>query len=115
MFGADQAGNQRIEFIVPIATMAALASASVLTSIRPQHLPQKSGQTPVLGFYTAWVKTGRNGVLIEAILAVDEMPSEMVHLVENNLRQIVGVRRLTVVLGKVTRPVASWKLRPNLS
>jgi hypothetical protein len=52
------------------------------------------------------LKTGRNGALIEATLAVDEMPSEMVHLVENNLRQIVGVRHLTVILGKVTRQVA---------
>jgi len=41
--------------IVPIATLAASASASVLTSIRPQHPPQKSGQTPVLGYYTAWI------------------------------------------------------------
>jgi hypothetical protein len=48
------------------------------------------------------VKTERNGELIEAVLAVDEMPSEMVHLVENNLRQIVGVRRLTVILGRGT-------------
>jgi hypothetical protein len=52
------------------------------------------------------VKTGRNGALIEATVAVDEMPSEMVHLVENNLRQIVGVRHLTVILGKITRQVA---------
>jgi hypothetical protein len=37
------------------------------------------------------LETGRNGALIEATLAVDEMPSEIVHLVENNLRQIVGV------------------------
>jgi hypothetical protein len=52
------------------------------------------------------VRTGRNGALIEAILAVDEMPSEMVHLIENNLRQIVGVRSLTVVLRKMPRQVA---------
>ena len=29
---------------------------------------------------------------------MDAMPSEMVHLVEGNLRQIVGVRRVTVEL-----------------
>ncbi len=52
------------------------------------------------------VKTWRNGALIEAVLAIDEMPSEMVHLVEKNLRQIVGIRRLTVTLGRVTRQVA---------
>ena len=53
------------------------------------------------------VKTGRHGALLEATLAVDEMPSEMVHLVENNLRQIVGVHHLTIVLGKVTRQVSN--------
>lgn len=44
------------------------------------------------------VKTERNGAFIEAIMAVDQMPAGMVHVVENNLRQIVGVRRVTVVL-----------------
>ena len=52
------------------------------------------------------VKTGRNGAVIEAILGVDELPAQMVHLIENNLRQIIGVRSLTVVLGKVARQAA---------
>jgi hypothetical protein len=52
------------------------------------------------------MKIGRNGALIEAVLAIDEMPSDVVHLVEGNLRQIVGLRRLTVVLGRATRQAA---------
>ncbi len=52
------------------------------------------------------VKTGRNGALIEAVLAIDAMPTEIVHLIEHNLRQIVGIRRLTVMLRRVTRQVA---------
>jgi hypothetical protein len=40
--------------------MAASASASVLTSIRPQHPPHKSGQTPVVGFCTACHRSRRS-------------------------------------------------------
>lgn len=36
-------------------------------------------------------------MLIE--IRADAMPSEMLHLVEGNLRQLVGVQRLVVVLG----------------
>ena len=52
------------------------------------------------------VKTRRHGDTIEASLAMDAMPSEMVHLVEGNLRQIVGLRRLTVVLRASVRAAA---------
>lgn len=52
------------------------------------------------------VKTRRHGDTIEASLAMDAMPAEMVHLVEGNLRQIVGLRRLTVVLRASVRAAA---------
>ena len=43
---------------------------------------------------------------LEASLHVTAMPAEMVHLVEGNLRQIVGVRRVEVVLRGVVRAAA---------
>ena len=44
------------------------------------------------------VRAQRHGHAMRAELAMDTMPSEMVHLVEGNLRQIIGVRRVTVEL-----------------
>ena len=52
------------------------------------------------------VRARRVGDRIEATLALDAMPSEMVHLVEGNLRQIVGVRRVEVVLRAAVRAAA---------
>ncbi len=52
------------------------------------------------------VRTRRHGDTILASLGMDAMPSEMVHLVEGNLRQIVGLRRLEVVLRASIRAVA---------
>ena len=44
------------------------------------------------------VRTRRHGAVVEACLGMDAMPAEMVHLVEGNLRQIVGVRRVSVTV-----------------
>jgi len=44
------------------------------------------------------VRTRRNGATIVASLAMHAMPADMIHLVEGNLRQIVGLRRLEVVI-----------------
>ena len=52
------------------------------------------------------VRTRRSGDVIEAYLAMDAMPAEMVHLVEGNLRQVVGLRRLTVVVRGGVRAAA---------
>jgi hypothetical protein len=38
----------------------------------------------------------RTGTKVQAQFAVDEMPAEMIHLVEGNLRQVIGVVRVTV-------------------
>jgi hypothetical protein len=38
----------------------------------------------------------RSGTKVHAQFAVDAMPAEMIHLVEGNLRQVIGVVRVTV-------------------
>ena len=43
----------------------------------------------------------RNGPLLHAEIAMHAMPADVVHLVEGNLRQIVGVQNVTLV-----RPLA---------
>lgn len=42
------------------------------------------------------VRTRRRGEVIEAVLEMAAMPDEMVPLVEGNLRQVVGVRTVSV-------------------
>lgn len=44
------------------------------------------------------VRSRRTGDLLQVELRMAAMPSEVLHLVEGNLRQVVGVRRLVVVL-----------------
>ena len=52
------------------------------------------------------VKTRRHGAVVEASLEMRDMPTETIHLVEGNLRQVVGVRRLSVVLLGAVREAA---------
>lgn len=44
------------------------------------------------------VRSRRDGATLTIEIGMDAMPSEMLHLVEGNLRQIVGVTRVAVVL-----------------
>jgi hypothetical protein len=44
------------------------------------------------------VRAQRKGASLLIEIGMEAMPSEMLHLVEGNLRQIVGVVRLVVVL-----------------
>ena len=44
------------------------------------------------------VRARRDGLAMRVEIGMDAMPSEMLHLVEGNLRQIVGMQRLSVVL-----------------
>jgi hypothetical protein len=46
----------------------------------------------------------RHGAKLHALFAVDEMPAEMIHLVEGNLRQVIGVVRITVETYVIRRP-----------
>lgn len=51
----------------------------------------------------------RRGEVVRVDIALDRMPAEMVHLVEGNLRQVVGVTAVTLrqeVTGTVRRQVA---------
>ena len=52
------------------------------------------------------VKARRTGDMMETTLHCAAMPAEMVRLVEGNLRQIVGVRRVEVVLRGMVRVAA---------
>ena len=45
------------------------------------------------------MKSRCHGGCVTVTVGMAAMPSEMVHLVEGNLRQITGIKRLTVVLG----------------
>jgi hypothetical protein len=45
----------------------------------------------------------RRGERVHVTFAFDEMPAEMVHLVEGNFRQVVGVVRVTVLVGATRR------------
>ena len=48
----------------------------------------------------------RSGDTVHVELAMEAMPSEAVHLVEGNLRQVVGVRNLTQLRPEAFRQAA---------
>ena len=48
----------------------------------------------------------RNGDLMHVEIAMAAMPAEMLHLVEGNLRQVVGVQRVTALQPEVLRAAA---------
>lgn len=48
----------------------------------------------------------RSGDTMHIEIAMEAMPSEMVHLVEGNLRQVVGVRSVSRLVRSVLRQVA---------
>ena len=52
------------------------------------------------------VRARRTDGTIHATLDMHAMPGELVHLVEGNLRQVVGVRRVSVTLLAVARTAA---------
>ena len=59
------------------------------------------------------VRAHREGATMRIEIAVDAMPSAMLHLVEGNLRQIVGVRRLAVMLCGGQRPQIAARPEPK--
>ena len=52
------------------------------------------------------VRARRFGDAMQVTIVLDAMPNEMVHLVEGNLRQLVGMRRVEVTLRGHVRAVA---------
>ena len=52
------------------------------------------------------VRAQRRGMAMLVEIRVDAMPSEVLHLIEDNLRQIVGVQRLVIVLCAELRQAA---------
>jgi hypothetical protein len=48
----------------------------------------------------------RSGEIMHVEIAMEEMPSECVHVVEGNLRQVVGVRTVSRVVKTRLRQVA---------
>jgi hypothetical protein len=48
----------------------------------------------------------RSGDTMHVEIAMEAMPTEVVHLVEGNLRQVVGVRSVTRVTRSILREVA---------
>jgi hypothetical protein len=52
------------------------------------------------------LKARRFGDAMQITVILDAVPVEMVHLIEGNLRQIVGMRRVEVVLRGYVRAVA---------
>ena len=57
------------------------------------------------------VQVQRRGERVHATFGFDEMPAEMIHLVEGNLRQVVGVVRVTVLVGAARRQGAAPSAR----
>ena len=48
----------------------------------------------------------RAGGTVHVEVAMEAMPDEVVHLVEGNLRQVVGVHRVTRICPRLARPAA---------
>jgi acetolactate synthase regulatory subunit len=49
------------------------------------------------------LQSQRRGERMQCSIRFDAMPSEMIHLVEGNLRQVVGVVRVAVLVGASPR------------
>ncbi|MDP9095255.1 MAG: hypothetical protein M3N26_01645 [Pseudomonadota bacterium] len=52
------------------------------------------------------LRARRSGDAMHVTAVLDAMPAEMVQLIEGNLRQIIGMRRVEVVLRGYVRAVA---------
>lgn len=73
----------------------------VLADAEPGLLPRVFAPFARRDLVPDKVRTRRDGALVLAEVEVEAMPSEMLHVIEGNLRQIVGVRRVTVTLRSV--------------
>ncbi len=78
----------------------------LLADAEPGLLPRIFAPFARRGLVPDRVRARREGLAMLVEVGVDAMPSEMLHLVEGNLRQIVGMRRLSVVLCAVQQQAA---------
>ena len=70
----------------------------VLADAEPGLLPRTFAPFARRDLVPDRVRVQRNGDSLLVEVGMEAMPSEMLHLVEGNLRQIVGVQRVTVIL-----------------
>lgn len=70
----------------------------VLADAEPGMMPRALATFARRGLVPDLVRMQRRGAAMMVDIRVDAMPSDMLHLVEGNLRQIVGMQRLVVVL-----------------
>ncbi len=64
----------------------------------PGLLPRLLAPFARRGLVPDRVRSRREGASLVVEVGMDAMPSDMLHVVEGNLRQVVGVVRLAVVL-----------------
>ncbi len=70
----------------------------VLADAEPGLLPRTFAPFARRDLVPDRVRVQRNGASLLVEIGMEAMPSEMLHLVEGNLRQIVGVQDVTVIL-----------------
>lgn len=70
----------------------------VLADAEPGLLPRTFAPFARRGLVPDKVRVRRNGASLLVEIGMEAMPSEMLHIVEGNLRQTVGVQRVTVTL-----------------
>ena len=73
----------------------------VLADAEPGLLPRTLAPFARRDLIPDKVRARRDGALLLVEIGMEAMPSEMLHLVEGNLRQIVGVQRVIVTLCSV--------------
>lgn len=89
-------------FARPVASVRFMLDAEVSPGLLPRLLQPfaRRDLTPD----RMW--SHRNGDVLHVEIAMTDMPAEMVHLVEGNLRQVVGVQRLSRLLAEPLRQAA---------
>lgn len=83
---------------VPDESACRAVSYEMLADAEPGLLPRALAPFARRNLIPDRLQASRDGALVKLEIAMDAMPLKMLHLVEGNLRQIVGVQRVAVVL-----------------
>jgi hypothetical protein len=83
---------------VPEESACRAVSYEMLADAEPGLLPRALAPFARRNLIPDRVQASRDGELVRLEIAVDAMPLKMLHLVEGNLRQIVGVQDVAVIL-----------------